>query len=92
MTISGFFILLAIAILVRFTGIRLVPLVMPSGRLATVAAGWAGGFLASLADNVFWQLGPQVAGVSLVAAAIGCTVSILIMGLAPFIRIWLGRA
>lgn len=91
MTVSGFFILLAISILVRFTGIRLVPLVMPSGRLATVAAGWAGGFLASLIDNVFWQLGPQVAGISLVAAVVGCAFSVLILGLAPFIRIWLGK-
>ena len=91
MTVSGFLILLAIAVLVRFAGIRLVPLVMPSGRLAAVAAGWAGGFLASLADNVFWQLGPQVADVSLIAAVIGCAVSILVLGLAPFIRIWLWK-
>ena len=91
MSVAGFFILLVIAILLRFIGIKLVPLLMPSGRLRTVALGWAGGFLASLVDNIFWQLGPQVAGISLVAAVIGCALFILGLGIAPFIKILLGK-
>ena len=79
------------AILVRFIGTKLIPLLMPSGRLRTVALGWVGGFLASLADNILWQLGPQVVGISLVAALIGCGLFILGLGIAPFIKILLGR-
>ncbi len=91
MSVAGFFILLAITILVRFAGNKLVPLLMPSGRLRTVALGWVGGFLTSLADNIFWQLGPQVAGISLVAAVIGGALFILGLGIAPFIKILLGK-
>lgn len=91
MSVVGFFILIAIAILVRFAGIKLVPLLMPTGRLRTVALGCAGGFIGSLIDNIFWQLGPQVAGIGLVAAIIGCALSILGLGIAPFIKILLGK-
>ncbi len=91
MSVAGFLILLAITILVRFAGNKLVPLLMPSGRLRTVALGWVGGFLTSLADNIFWQLGPQVAGISLVAAVIGGALFILGLGIAPFIKILLGK-
>ena len=91
MSVAGFFILVAIAILVRFVSSKLVPLLMPSSRLRTVALGWVGGFLASVVDNIFWQLGPQVAGISLVAAVIGCALFILGLGIAPFIKILLGK-
>lgn len=91
MSVAGFLILLAITILVRFAGNKLVPLLMPSGRLRTVALGWVGGFLTSLADNIFWQLGPQVAGISLVAAVIGGALFILGLGIAPFIKILMGK-
>ena len=91
MSIAGFFILLAIAILLRHIGNKLVPLVMPTGRLRTVALGWAGGFLGSLVDNVLWQFGPQVAGINLLTAVIGCALFILCLGIAPFIKILLGK-
>ena len=91
MSIVGFFILLAIAILLKLIGNRLVPLLIPSGWLRTIAVGWAGGFLGSLADSVLWQFGPKVAGINLLAAAIGCTLFILFLGILPFIRILLGK-
>ncbi|MBA7696737.1 hypothetical protein ES703_105388 [subsurface metagenome] len=91
MSIAGFFILLAMAILLRFTGNKLVPLVMPTGRFRTIALGWAGGFLASWVDSILWQFGPQIAGINLVAAVIGCALFILLLGIAPFIKILLGK-
>ena len=91
MTVAGFFILLAIAILLRLVGNKLVPVVMPSGRLLTIGLGWAGGFLGSLLDSVLWQFGPEVARVNLVAAVVGCALFILFLGLYPFIKILLGK-
>ena len=91
MSVAGFFILLAIAILVRLIGNKLVPLVIPTRHLRTIALGWAGGFLGSLVDSVLWQFGPQVAGINLLAAAIGCALFILLLGIYPFIRILLTR-
>lgn len=88
---AGFFILLAIAVLFRFAGNRLVPVVMPAGVLRTIALGWAGGFLGSLVDGIFWRFRPRVAGINLVAAAVGCALFILILGVVPFIKILLGR-
>lgn len=89
--IAGFFILLAIAILLRFIGGKLIPLVMPTGWLRTIALGWVGGFLGSLVDSLLRQFGPEVAGINLVAAVIGCALFILFLGIAPFIKILLGK-
>ena len=91
MSVAGFFILLAIAILLRFIGGKLIPLVMPTGWLRTIALGWVGGFLGSLADSLLRQFGPEVAGINLVAAVIGCVLFILFLGIAPFIKILLGK-
>ena len=91
MSIAGFFILLAIAILLRLIGNKLIPVVMPDGRLKTIILGWGGGFLGSWADNIWWQFGPQVAGINLVAAVIGGALFILFLGLYPFIKILLGK-
>lgn len=92
MSIVGFFILLAIAILLKLIGNKLVPLLMPSGWLRTIAVGWVGGFLGSLADSILWQFGPKIAGINLLAAAIGCALFILFLGILPFIRILLGKS
>ena len=92
MSIAGFFILLAIVILLRFIGYKLIPIVMPAWRFRTIALGWVGGFLGSLVDSLWWQFGPEVAGINLVAAVIGCTLFILLLGIAPFIKILLGKA
>ncbi len=91
MSVAGFFILLAIAILLRFIGYKLIPLVMPTGWLKTIALGWVGGFLGSLVDSLWWQFGPEVAGINLMAAVIGCTLFILLLSIAPFIKILLGK-
>ena len=91
MSVAGFFVLLAIAILIRLIGNKLIPLVMPTGRLRSIALGWAGGFLGSLVDRLCWQFGPEVAGINLVAAVIGCALFILFLGIAPFIKILIGK-
>ena len=91
MSIVGFFILLAIAILLKLIGNKLVSLLMPSGWLRTIAVGWVGGFSGSLAGSILWQFGPKIAGINLLAAAIGCALFILFLGILPFIRILLGK-
>ena len=91
MSIGGFFILVAIAVLLRRIGNKLVPLVMPTGRLRTIVLGWVGGFLGSWVDSVWWQFGPEVAGINLTAAVVGCALFILFLGIAPFIKILLGK-
>ena len=91
MSIAGFFILLAIAILLRFIGYKLIPSVMPTGRVRTIVLGWVGGFLGSLVDSLLSQFGPEVAEINLVAAVIGCALFILFLGIAPFIKILLGK-
>lgn len=79
------------AVLLRFIGNKLIPVVMPTGRFKTIALGWAGGFLGSWIDSLCWQFGAEVAGVNLVAAAIGCALSIFLLGIYPFIKILLGK-
>jgi uncharacterized membrane protein YeaQ/YmgE (transglycosylase-associated protein family) len=91
MSAFGFFLLLFIAIGVQFLGQRVVPLVMPRGRLKTVGLGWVGGLVGSLVDGALWQWGPQVVGIYLVAAVLGSALFILGVGLIPFFRILLGR-
>ena len=91
MSVAGFFVLLAIAILLRFIGNKLIPLVMPTGRLKIIALGWVGGFLGSLVDSFLGQFGLEFAGINLVAAVIGCALFILLLGVAPFIKILLGK-
>ncbi len=46
--VAGFFILLAIAILLRFIGYKLIPIAMPTGWLRTIALGGVGGFFGQL--------------------------------------------
>ncbi len=91
MSVAGFFIILAITIILRRIGNKLIPLVMPAGRLKVLVVGWVGGFLGSLVDKLAWQLGPEVAEISIIAAIIGCALSILILGIVPFIKIMLGK-
>lgn len=91
MSVSGFFILLAVAIILRLIGNRLIPLVIPTGRLRTIASGWAGGFWGSWVDSILWQFGPEVAGVNIVAAVLGCALFVVFLGIVPFIKILLGK-
>jgi len=90
-SVAGFFILLVIAILLRSIGHKLIPIAMPTGRLRVIALGWVGGFLGSLVDSLWWQFGPEIARINLVAAVIGCALFILFLGIAPFIKILLGK-
>jgi len=64
---------------------------MPTGRVRTIVLGWVGGFLGSLVDSLLSQFGPEVAEINLVAAVIGCALFILFLGIAPFIKILLGK-
>jgi len=89
--IGGFFLLLGIAILLRFLGNKLIPIIMPQKRLQTIGVGWLGGLVGSLLDGAMWQFGPQVVGVNVVAAVIGSALLILFLGLLPFIKIFLGK-
>ena len=91
LSIPGFFILLAIAVLVRLFGNKLVPLIMPTGRLRPTVVGWAGGFLGSWLNSVLWHFGPEVAGVNPVAAIIGSALFLFLLGLYPFVKILLRR-
>jgi uncharacterized membrane protein YeaQ/YmgE (transglycosylase-associated protein family) len=91
MSVVGLFILLAIAIVVRLAGNRLVPVAMPRGRIRTIALGWAGGFVGSWVDSLCWQFGPEVAGINLLAAVIGSVLFILLLGVFPFIKILLSK-
>ncbi|MBI2831684.1 MAG: GlsB/YeaQ/YmgE family stress response membrane protein [Chloroflexi bacterium] len=76
----------------RWLGNRTLRLLMPTGsRLKITAAGWLGGFLGNWLDGLFWHLGPQVAGINLVAAIIGSALFILLLGLFPFFKILAGK-
>jgi len=90
-SVAGFFILLAIAILLRLVGNKLIPVVMPTGRLKTISLGWAGGFLGSWLDSLCWQFGLEVAGVNLLATAVGYTLFIVLLGIYPLVKILLGK-
>ncbi len=91
MNVAGFFILLGIAIVLRFIGNRVIPVFMPAGRFGVIALGRAGGFLGSWLDSQFWQLGPDVAHINIIAAIIGCAVIILLAGITPFVKIMIGK-
>jgi uncharacterized membrane protein YeaQ/YmgE (transglycosylase-associated protein family) len=90
-SVAGFFILLAITILLMVIGHKLIPVAMPNGRLRTIVLTWVGGFLGSLIDSLWIQFGPEIAGINLIAAVIGCTLFILFLGIAPFVKILLGK-
>lgn len=87
-----FLLLLGVAIAVRYLGRRLVPLLMPPGRLKTIAVGLVGGFIGSLVVNRFhfgdWSV---VARTNLLGAAIGAAFFILLLGVIPFLKILFGR-
>ncbi len=87
----SFLLLIALAIGVRYICIKLLPWAVPSGRFKTTAVSWLGGLVGSLGDRFSWQLGPKVVEVHLIAAIIGAAFFLLGYGLAPFIKIFLGR-
>ena len=91
MSAPGFFLLVGLAIAVRWLGLKLVPLLIPRRRLRTLAIGWLGGLTGSLMDRYIWHLGPRFVETQVVAAAIGCMLFILAAGLWPFLEILAGK-
>lgn len=81
---------LPIAIAVRWGALRLVPLLVPKGRLKTVGASWLGGLVGNYVAQAL-AAGPTVAGVSLWGAVVGSFLVLLALGLHPFLRILVGR-
>ncbi len=91
MIVAGLFLLLAIVILIRFVGNKLFLVIMPQGRRKTIAVGWIGGLAGSLLDSALWQFGPQIAEINLLAAFVGSSLFILILGISPFLKILMGK-
>jgi len=87
----AFLILLAVAVAIWYTGNKLAPLAMPSGRLKTVAVGLVGAFVGNLLGAGILGFIPSIEGVNLLAAALGAAIFILLLGLYPFIKILFGR-
>ena len=87
----GFLLLLFLAIAVTVLGHRLIPVVMPSGRLKTVAAGLLGGLLGQLIGTTLLPWGLRLWGVNLLLACLGTVLAVLLGGLVPFLKILLGR-
>jgi uncharacterized membrane protein YeaQ/YmgE (transglycosylase-associated protein family) len=88
----GLLLLFAIAISIRYVGKKLAPVVMPSSRLKAVAACLIGGFIGSLIFQLChlwdWAL---VAEINLIGAILGAVVSLFLVGIYPFIKIFLGK-
>ena len=91
MSIAGFFLLIGLAIVVRWLGLKLIPLLIPRSFIRTIAIGWLGGLAGSLLDRYIWHLGPRFVEIQVALAAIGCAVFILAAGLWPFLKILMGQ-
>ena len=91
MSISGFFLLIGLAIVVKGLGLKLIPLLIPRSRIKTIAIGWLGGLTGSLMDRYIWHLGPRFVEIQVALAAIGCALFILLAGLWPFFKILVGQ-
>jgi len=86
-------ILLAIALVVRYMGNRLLPLAMPKGKLKTIAAGLLGAFLGHLVTRQYhlgdWAVVSQT---NLIGAAAGALFFLFALGLIPFFKVFMRRA
>ncbi|MBI2303891.1 MAG: hypothetical protein HYU86_03985 [Chloroflexi bacterium] len=91
MNLGGLFILVAIAILVRMAGRRMAPLLLPPSRLLTIVAGTLGGWGGSYAGHALLPLVPQVAGIDIPMAVAGAFLASILVGLAPFLMVLVGR-
>ena len=91
MSFPGFFLLIGLAMVVRWLGLKLIPLLIPRSRLKTLAVGWLGGLAGSLTDRYAWHLGPRFVEIQVATAAIGCAIFILMAGLWPFLKILAGQ-
>lgn len=85
------FLLLLIAIGVRLLGRKLLPLLMPPGRLKPVLLAWAGAAAGSLLEKALWPGGPALGWLHPAGAAVGALLLLVAMGLVPFFKVLMGR-
>ncbi len=85
----AFVILLAISILAWVAGKCVIPLVIPSSRLKAIILGIIGGFLADIILGRVFSLGLEIAGINPLYALIGAFLSLFIIGVYPFFKIFL---
>ncbi len=88
---GGFLLLIAIVIGLRWLGGRLLPLIMPSSRLASLGLGIVGGLGGHLVGGLLWFEAPRVGGLHIPLTMVGAAVFIVLLGLTPFLRILLGK-
>ena len=89
--LAGLLLLLFLVILIRRTGNRLVPLIMPESRLKSIGVGFGGALIGSSIDRVPRKGGPEIWEVYLVASIVGCILVTIGYGLLPFVKIMIGR-
>ena len=85
--LAGFLELVAVAFAVYYTANKLAPLILPAGRVKTVALAFVGGWAAS----AFLSWGPNLGAVHPVSALVGAVLFVLAAGLFPFAKVLLGR-
>lgn len=88
---GGFLLLVAIAIGLRWAGGRLLPLIMPSSRLASLGAGLLGGLGGHFLGGWLWPEAPRLGVLHLPLTLGGVILFIVLLGLVPFLRIFLGK-
>jgi len=92
MNVLGFFVLLAIAIIIRYLGRRYLALFVPISRTKTLAAGLVGGVAGQLISAFFLPLGPQVADTYIVLPIVLALFLVFLTGISPFLRVMFSRA
>lgn len=91
MNVLGFFVLLAIAIIIRYLGRRYLPLFVPISRTKTLVAALVGGIAGNLISSFLSPLGPQVADTYIVLPVILAVCLVLLVGISPFLRVMFSR-
>jgi hypothetical protein len=88
----SFLLLLAIAICVYYIGKRLAPPIVPRSRFKCIAVSLGGGLAISFAFYLNHVLsGADVGWANPVGGLIGSIIALLIFGIVPFVKIFLGR-
>ncbi|MDP2952824.1 MAG: hypothetical protein Q8O76_05870 [Chloroflexota bacterium] len=85
------FLLLLTAIAVRFLGRKLLPLVMPPGRLKPLLLAWAGAAAGNLVERLLWAGSPALGGLHPIGAAAGALLCLIVMAIIPFFKVLAGR-
>lgn len=84
-------ILLVFAIIVRTMAHRLVPVAIPPGQVLGIGTAFIGAVAGNWIGNVLLPRAPALVGVNLIPAVAGAILLTLLVGLAPFLRILMGR-